>query len=89
MEVGECRSADECNPDAPYADKAACDDGDPATADRCADTACAATCVHFRVECDGYDPPEVQSARCDDGDPCTADRCLVSACVHSAVGGCR
>lgn len=82
-----CRAADECDPEAAYSDKAACDDGDPATADRCVD-GCSAVCAHVRVQCDGYDAPDVQAARCDDGNPCTADRCDVSACAHSPVGGC-
>jgi hypothetical protein len=76
----------ECDPDAAYADKATCDDGDPATADRCVEAVGGAVCASVRVQCDGFDPPDVQAARCDDGDPCTGERCLVDTCVHAAIG---
>lgn len=81
---------DDCDPTAGEVDgKAACDDADPHTADRCVDAGegCG-VCAHVEVECDGLDQPEVQAAVCDDEDECTADRCLVSACEHDAIGGC-
>jgi iron(II)-dependent oxidoreductase len=51
-----------------------CDDGDPCTADSCADEG---ACTH-----------EPDATGCDDGDPCTIDRCdaATGACQHDAAG---
>lgn len=77
-----------CDPAGPQSDKAACDDDDPSTADRCVEARPGPSCAHEPAECDGYDPPAVQKAQCDDGDPCTGERCAGTACVHAQIQNC-
>ena len=81
----------ECDPSAGEpAKKAACDDADPKTADRCAPIApeCGALCVHVAVPCDSLDPLDVQAAACEDGNPCTDGRCVVgNVCVQLPFSG--
>lgn len=76
----------ECPGTTPGADKAACDDGDPGTVDRCFDVApCGGFCVNVPGQCDGLDNIETQQARCDDGNECTADRCMSGVNVCEQV----
>lgn len=82
---------DECDPSGtPGAQKAACDDDNPQTADRCIATLCGGACAHVEVQCDRLDPQEVQTALCDDGDACTASRCgSLNACEHLPIVNCN
>lgn len=68
-----CTCWGQCEPGAPVN----CDDGNPATVDRCIEGP-PPGCDHGIREC-------FQPADCDDSNPCTDDRCEAFACVRTAL----
>lgn len=82
-----CSPAEEvdlCDPEVDLG-KADCDDGDPATVDRCVEVGARWACVVAPGECDHLDPLGAIEAACEDGDPCTSERCSPSdECSYSA-----
>lgn len=93
LKVVDACEIDECDLGAVIGkQKAACDDGNPKTADRCVwiTPECdGGVCSHTEVECDWLDPIESQQATCDDDDACTADRCKEpNVCDHLPISNC-
>ncbi|MFT7625668.1 MAG: hypothetical protein ACI9WU_004859 [Myxococcota bacterium] len=97
-----CTKTDICTAGTCQGTAFVCEDGDPCTADSCADDACvyAPLCCEEASDCDdldGCNGAETCVANacqagtpldCGDSDDCTLDACNLGGCVHTAAPGC-